>query len=130
MLLLVSYCLPSFPDNTNDPLDSMANYHSQLEAIKQTKVDLEVYLGNYVVPEDITPYTRQRDAIKDALQTYGADHVAGITVGNEFMLKYAFYFKKVTVAYLANPVFPSYLTAHSSKEPDGPIGQQGIPAKV
>lgn len=49
---------------------------------------MEVYLGNYVVPDDNAPYQRQRDAIKEALQTYGADHVAGITVGNEFMLKY------------------------------------------
>ena len=31
----------------------------------------------------------ERDAIIDALKTYGADHVAGITVGNEYMLKYA-----------------------------------------
>ncbi|KAF9452419.1 glycoside hydrolase family 17 protein [Macrolepiota fuliginosa MF-IS2] len=76
-----------------------------LEAIKQTKVDMEVYLGNYVVPDDNTPYQRQRDAIKEAIVTYGPDHVAGITVGNEFML--------------------NYLTAHQSKEPNGPIGQQG-----
>lgn len=48
---------------------------------------MQVYLGNYVVPDDNGPYERQRDAIKEALQTYGADHVAGITVGNEFMLK-------------------------------------------
>ena len=61
---------------------------AQLEAIKQTKVDMQVYVGNYVVSDNIIVYQRQRDAIKDALQTYGADHVAGITVGNEFMLKY------------------------------------------
>ncbi|KXN87974.1 putative glucan endo-1,3-beta-glucosidase btgC [Leucoagaricus sp. SymC.cos] len=76
-----------------------------LEAIKQTKVEMEVYLGNYVVPDDNGPYQRQRDAIKEALQTYGADHVAGITVGNEFML--------------------NYLTAHGSKDPESSIGQQG-----
>lgn len=65
----------------------------QLEAIKVTKVDMEVYLGNYVVPEDRTPYLRQRDVLKDAIETYGTKHIAGITVGNEFMLKYApFYF--------------------------------------
>ncbi|KAG6910943.1 hypothetical protein DXG01_005997 [Tephrocybe rancida] len=61
---------------------------SLLEAIKQTKVDMEVYVGNYVLPDDDASYTRQRDAIKDAIQTYGEDHIAGITVGNEFMLKY------------------------------------------
>jgi len=49
---------------------------------------MQVYVGNYVVSDDIAVYQRQRNAIKDALQTYGADHVAGITVGNEFMLKY------------------------------------------
>ncbi|KAJ3564840.1 hypothetical protein NP233_g8028 [Leucocoprinus birnbaumii] len=76
-----------------------------LEAIKQTKVDMQVYLGNYVTPDDLTVYQRQRDAIQQALQTYGADNVAGITVGNEFML--------------------NYLTAHSSKDPESTVGQQG-----
>ena len=61
----------------------------QLEAIKQTGIDMQVYAGNFVVDGDPTAYERQRDAIKDALITYGADHVAGITVGNEFMLKSA-----------------------------------------
>lgn len=32
-------------------------------------------------------YVRQRDLIKDAIETYGVDHIAGVTVGNEFMLK-------------------------------------------
>jgi exo-beta-1,3-glucanase (GH17 family) len=67
---------------------SSATLFEQLEAIKQTQVEMEVYLGNYVVPDDSGPYQRQRDAIKEALQTYGLDHVAGITVGNEYMLKY------------------------------------------
>ncbi len=49
---------------------------------------MTVYLGNYNIPTDPAPYERQRDAIKDALVTFGTDHVAGITVGNEFMLKY------------------------------------------
>ncbi|KAJ7129381.1 glycoside hydrolase superfamily [Mycena epipterygia] len=60
-----------------------------LEAIKQTKVDMKVYLGNYPVPTDAgAAYVRQRDLIKDALTTYGADNVAGVTVGNEFILNY------------------------------------------
>ncbi|KJA26416.1 glycoside hydrolase family 17 protein [Hypholoma sublateritium FD-334 SS-4] len=60
-----------------------------LEAIKQTKVNMTVYLGNYPVPTDNgTAYTRQRDEIKAAIQTYGTDHIGGITVGNEFMLNY------------------------------------------
>jgi exo-beta-1,3-glucanase (GH17 family) len=33
-------------------------------------------------------YARQRDILKETLQKYGADNVAGITVGNEFILKY------------------------------------------
>ncbi|KAJ6628915.1 glycoside hydrolase superfamily [Mycena sp. CBHHK59/15] len=60
-----------------------------LEAIKQTKVNMSVFLGNYPIPTDAgAAYVRQRDTIKEALQTYGADHVAGITVGNEFILNY------------------------------------------
>ncbi|KAJ6539606.1 glycoside hydrolase superfamily [Mycena capillaripes] len=60
-----------------------------LEAIKQTKVDMKVFLGNYPVATDGgAAYVRQRDLIKDALTTYGTDHVAGITVGNEFILNY------------------------------------------
>ncbi|TFK71748.1 glycoside hydrolase [Pluteus cervinus] len=60
-----------------------------LEAIKQTKVDLSVYVGNYVEADDNgAAYQRQRDTMKAALQTYGVDHVLGVTVGNEFMLNY------------------------------------------
>lgn len=60
-----------------------------LEAIKQTKTNISVYLGNYVVADDNgAAYQRQRDVIKQAIQTYGTDHIAGITVGNEFMLNY------------------------------------------
>jgi len=76
-----------------------------LEAIKQTKVNMTVFLGNYPVPDDNTPYTRQRDLIKAAIQTYGVDHIAGVTVGNEFML--------------------NYLTAHQATDPNGPVGAQG-----
>lgn len=62
----------------------------QLEAIKQTKVDMTVWLGNYAIATDNnTAYARQRDAIKSAIQTYGTDHIGGVTVGNEFMLKLA-----------------------------------------
>lgn len=38
------------------------------------------------VNEDDTAYTRQRDLIKAAITTYGTDHIAGVTVGNEFIL--------------------------------------------
>ncbi|KAL1660130.1 glycoside hydrolase family 17 protein [Schizophyllum commune] len=59
-----------------------------LEAIQQTKVDMQVYLANYDVPGDSDAYTRQRDTLKEAIQTYGTDHIAGITVGNEYILNY------------------------------------------
>ena len=50
---------------------------------------MQVFAGNFVVEGDPTAYERQRDAIKNAITTYGADHIAGVTVGNEFMLKSA-----------------------------------------
>jgi exo-beta-1,3-glucanase (GH17 family) len=60
-----------------------------LEAVKQTKVNLQVYLGNYPEPNDNgTEYQQQKKAIVAAINTYGTDHIAGITVGNEFMLNY------------------------------------------
>jgi len=59
-----------------------------LEAIKQTGVDMQVFLGNYVLPDEPTAYTRQRDTLREAIETYGTDHIEGITVGNEFMLNY------------------------------------------
>lgn len=59
-----------------------------LEAIKQTKVNVSVYLGIYNVPTDGgVSYERQRDEIQQAIQTYGVDNILGVTVGNEFMLK-------------------------------------------
>lgn len=50
---------------------------------------MQVWLGNYAIATDNgTAYKRQRDVIKTAIQTYGTDHIGGVTVGNEFMLKY------------------------------------------
>jgi len=47
-----------------------------------------VYLGNYPQPDDNgTEYQKQKQAIVDAINTYGTDHIGGVTVGNEFMLK-------------------------------------------
>ena len=56
-----------------------------LQAIQDAKLNLEVFVGIYV-NEDDTAYTRQRDLIKDAITTYGTDHIAGVTVGNEYIL--------------------------------------------
>ncbi|KAI0342691.1 glycoside hydrolase [Trametopsis cervina] len=65
------------------------NQTALLEAIKQTKVDMKVYLGIYNVLNDGgAAYVRQRDTIVDALKTYGADNVLGITVGNEVILNW------------------------------------------
>lgn len=43
-----------------------------------------MYLAD--VNEDDTAYTRQRDLIKDAITKYGTDHIAGVSVGNEYIL--------------------------------------------
>jgi exo-beta-1,3-glucanase (GH17 family) len=59
-----------------------------LEAIVQTKVNMTVWLANFIVDGDPTAYDRQKTAIQGAIQTYGTDHISGITVGNEFMLNY------------------------------------------
>jgi len=49
---------------------------------------MTVWLGNYAIATDSgAAYQRQRDLIKQAISTYGTDHIGGITVGNEFMLK-------------------------------------------
>jgi len=52
-------------------------------------VNMTVWLGNFAVATDSgAAYERQRDTIKAAIQTYGTDHIGGVTVGNEFMLNY------------------------------------------
>ncbi|KAJ1024087.1 hypothetical protein NDA16_002926 [Ustilago loliicola] len=56
-----------------------------LEAIKQTKVDMQVFLAVWVDDNAVT-FKRQVDNIVDAVKQYGTDHIAGITVGNEFLL--------------------------------------------
>jgi exo-beta-1,3-glucanase (GH17 family) len=48
---------------------------------------MEIFAGNFVVDGDPSAYERQRDAIKEAIIAYGTDHIAAVTVGNEFMLK-------------------------------------------
>lgn len=59
-----------------------------LDAIQQTKVNMTVWLGNYPAYNDNgTAYERQRGEIQTALQQFGATNVAGVTVGNEFILE-------------------------------------------
>ncbi|KIJ66917.1 glycoside hydrolase family 17 protein [Hydnomerulius pinastri MD-312] len=75
-----------------------------LAAIAATKVNMNVYLGNYPAATDNgTAYERQKGEIQTALQAYGAEHVAGVTVGNEFIL--------------------DYITAAGSSDPNGSAGQ-------
>ncbi|EMD33983.1 glycoside hydrolase family 17 protein [Gelatoporia subvermispora B] len=78
-----------------------------LEAIERTKVNMSVWLAVYNVPTNATAYSEQRDKIVDAIKTYGTDHIAGVTVGNEFIL--------------------DYLSAYGdgTDTPNGPIGNQG-----
>jgi len=60
----------------------------QLAAIEATQVNMNVYLGNYpAVDDNGTAYERQKGEIQTALQQFGAGHVLGITVGNEFVLE-------------------------------------------
>jgi exo-beta-1,3-glucanase (GH17 family) len=77
------------------PASSTHVYH-QLEAIKQTKVDMQVYLGNYNVPNDNdASYDRQKTVILQVIQDYGDKNIAGITVGNEYILKWATFLQSV-----------------------------------
>jgi len=65
-----------------------------------------VFLGNYVIATDNNAaYDRQRDLIQQAIQTFGTDHIAGVTVGNEFML--------------------NYLNANGATDPNSDVGNQG-----
>lgn len=49
---------------------------------------MTVYLANYNVYNDQgAAYERQLALILNAIQTYGTTNIAGVTVGNEFMLK-------------------------------------------
>ena len=60
-----------------------------LEAIQKTGVNMSVWLGNYpAIGDNNTAYERQKQEIIDAINMWGSDHVAGITVGNEFVLDY------------------------------------------
>jgi exo-beta-1,3-glucanase (GH17 family) len=82
-----------------------------LEAIKQTKVNMTVFLGNYPVSTDNNAaYDRQRDLIKSAVQTYGPDNIGGITVGNEYML--------------------NYLNLNSATDPNGAVGNTGAASLI
>ncbi|KAI9619229.1 hypothetical protein H4Q26_011910 [Puccinia striiformis f. sp. tritici PST-130] len=57
-----------------------------LQGIKDAgNVDLSVWLGIFIDGND-TVYERQLDAVTTAIKKYGTEHIAGITVGNEYLL--------------------------------------------
>lgn len=56
-----------------------------LTAIERTKVDVSVYLGLWV-DDDADTWARQVQATKDVIAKHGVDHIAGIGVGNEYIL--------------------------------------------
>ena len=56
-----------------------------LQAIKDTKVNMQVWLAIYV-DTDTNAYNTQFQAIQSALKTYGTDNIEGIIVGNEYIL--------------------------------------------
>jgi len=82
------------------------------EAIQQTKADLIIYaaldLDAGTATINVTgnaDYISQREAVFSAFHTYGVDRVAGLTVGNEYML--------------------DYLTDNAGTDPNSAAGNQG-----
>ncbi|KAF9060949.1 glycoside hydrolase superfamily [Rhodocollybia butyracea] len=77
-----------------------------LEAITRTKVNMTVFIANYPDATDNgVAYNRQKAVIQSAIQTYGTDHIGGLTVGNEFIL--------------------NYLDANGGTDPNSAVGNQG-----
>ncbi|KAF7985725.1 hypothetical protein HWV62_2324 [Athelia sp. TMB] len=90
--------------NPDDP-SSFKKSRFEIDSVV-LRVNMTVYLGNYAVPNDNgTAYTRQRNEIQSVIETFGTDHISGITVGNEFML--------------------NYLTANGATDPNSAIGNTG-----
>nr|GAT48749.1 glycoside hydrolase family 17 protein [Mycena chlorophos] len=75
-----------------------------LDAIHQTKVNMTVYIANYITTNS-SDYTRQMNEIENAISLFGSDHIGGYTVGNEFIL--------------------DYLTDNSATDPNGAVGNAG-----
>ncbi|KAJ4465241.1 hypothetical protein C8J55DRAFT_260042 [Lentinula edodes] len=60
-----------------------------LSAIEFTKTNLTVYIANFPEADDNgEAYDLQKTMIQSPIQTYGTSHIAGVTVGNEFILDY------------------------------------------
>ena len=85
---------------------------------------MSVWLGNTPVAVDNgTTYKRQRDLIQSAIQTYGTEHIAGVTVGNEFMLKCVSIFIPEFEAQQLK--FYSYVINNGVTDPNSAVGNQG-----
>jgi exo-beta-1,3-glucanase (GH17 family) len=57
-----------------------------LNALQRTNVNMQVWLGIFIDGTDAT-YQRQLQETFDAIKKYGTRNVAGITVGNEYILQ-------------------------------------------
>ncbi|KAK4698349.1 hypothetical protein P7C70_g7931, partial [Phenoliferia sp. Uapishka_3] len=56
-----------------------------LQAIQDTKVNMSIWIGAYIGSDTTVNAQQQTDAL-DALKAYGADHVSGVIIGNEYLL--------------------------------------------
>ena len=86
-----------------------------LEAIKQTQVNMQVFLAVWV-DNNADTFTRQVANIVDAIAKYGTDHIAGVTVGNEFLLNGG------SVATLLDHIASVNTTINTGKAKYVPIG--------
>lgn len=57
-----------------------------MEAIKQTKVEMEVYPAIYLDDNNEQAFTDQLNDVVSAFKTYGVKNIGGLAVGNEYLL--------------------------------------------
>jgi len=87
---------------------------------------MTVWLGNFPNADDAgAAYVRQRDTIEDAIKTYGTDQIGGITVGNEFMLKYVELLPSQLSGRCVDTRVSSYLTENNATDANGAVGDRG-----
>jgi len=85
---------------------------------------MQVYLGNYNVPTDNdAAYNRQKQLIRDVIATYGTNNVAGVTVGNEYMLKCVPLKSRSKVFWLMS--VSSYILQNGGGQANSPVGDRG-----
>lgn len=64
---------------------------------------MKVFVAVFIVDGDDSAFTRQRAALKSAIETYGVGNIEGVTVGNEYML--------------------NYVTSHGAEDATGTVGR-------